>query len=176
MFARTMMLAAALFGGVLTSQLPEFAQQYRQRLGGAVDELGRVVADFDHDAAAANLQRQQAITLMKQAPEKLVRLRGASAEATIERYDRLRSQLAAFEASGPIGRVESLLSTPDRDLVGAAFSTYEPAVPTTAAGAVAAAAGFLLVYLGCGVGALAVRPLRRRSRLRRRSAPAQPIE
>ena len=43
-------LAAA--GGALTaSQLPEFTQQYRQRLGGAVDELLRVVADFDADAA-----------------------------------------------------------------------------------------------------------------------------
>lgn len=173
MFARTMMLAAALFGGVLTSQLPEFAQQYRQRLGGAVDELGREVAGFDRDASAAGLERQQAVTLMKQAPEKLVQLRGASAEATIERYDRLRAQLAAFEASGPVGRVESLLSAPDRDLVGATFSSYKPAVPTTAAGAVAAAIGFLLVYLGCGAGALAVRPLRRRSR---RPARPQPIE
>ena len=35
-----------LAGGTLTSQLPEFAQQYRQRLGGAIDALEQVMTDF----------------------------------------------------------------------------------------------------------------------------------
>jgi len=35
--------ALALFAAVLGSQFPEFAQQYRQRLGGALDELDRIV-------------------------------------------------------------------------------------------------------------------------------------
>ncbi|MEM9851772.1 MAG: DUF2937 family protein, partial [Pseudomonadota bacterium] len=38
-----------------TSQFPEFSQQYVQRLGGAVDELRRVAADFDASARAAGL-------------------------------------------------------------------------------------------------------------------------
>ena len=55
MIARTMALAAALLGGVTTSQLPEFAQQYRQRLGGAIDALTQVVEEFRADAAAHGL-------------------------------------------------------------------------------------------------------------------------
>ena len=41
---------AAAAGALTASQLPEFAQQYRQRLGGALEELRQVVADFDADA------------------------------------------------------------------------------------------------------------------------------
>ena len=47
----TMTMAFGLAGALTLSQAPEFAQQYRQRLGGALDELRRVVADFDADAA-----------------------------------------------------------------------------------------------------------------------------
>lgn len=32
---------------VLFSQAPEFAQQYRQRLGGAIDELTTSIQSFD---------------------------------------------------------------------------------------------------------------------------------
>ena len=50
--------AAAL---VAFSQLPEFAQQYAQRLGGAISELKVIVADFDRDAANSQLSREDAI-------------------------------------------------------------------------------------------------------------------
>ena len=51
MLARPIALAVALVLGFLLSQAPEFAQQYRQRLGGAVDELARIITQFDEDSA-----------------------------------------------------------------------------------------------------------------------------
>jgi len=147
MLIRTVTLAAALFCGFLCAQAPEFAQQYRQRLGGTVDELGRVVAEFDRDAGQAGLDRQKAVAFMKGAQETLIRLRGASMEAAIARYQRLRTQLEAFERSGPLGRVQAMIASPDRPIVAATFADYEPAVPTTPAGLIAAVAGFFLVYL-----------------------------
>ncbi|MBV9433737.1 MAG: DUF2937 family protein, partial [Hyphomicrobiales bacterium] len=39
MFRRTLSLAIALLAALAFSQLPEFTQQYAQRLGGAIDEL-----------------------------------------------------------------------------------------------------------------------------------------
>jgi hypothetical protein len=45
-FVRRLALAIALIAGLLGSQGPEFAQQYRQRIGGALDELKRIVADL----------------------------------------------------------------------------------------------------------------------------------
>src|SRR5208337_2052173 len=44
MLARRLAVAIALIAGL------EFAQQYRQRIGGALDELRRIVAEFDAEA------------------------------------------------------------------------------------------------------------------------------
>ena len=38
---------------IVLSQFPEYAQQYTQRLGGAVDELRVITEDFDRAALAA---------------------------------------------------------------------------------------------------------------------------
>jgi hypothetical protein len=54
-FVRRLALAIALIAGLVGSQGPEFAQQYRQRIGGALDELKRIVADFDDEAAREGL-------------------------------------------------------------------------------------------------------------------------
>lgn len=46
---------------VTLSQFPEYAQQYTQRLGGAVDELRVITEDFDRAADASGLDRQTAL-------------------------------------------------------------------------------------------------------------------
>ena len=53
MITRTLVLAGGVAGAAILSQFPEYAQQYTQRLGGAVDALGQVVADFDDDTIDA---------------------------------------------------------------------------------------------------------------------------
>lgn len=47
MLGRMLTMAMALLGGVFFSQAPEFAQQYRQRIGGALDELKIMISEFD---------------------------------------------------------------------------------------------------------------------------------
>jgi hypothetical protein len=47
MFARRLALAIAVLAGLIGSQGPEFAQQYRQRLGGTLEEIKRIVSEFD---------------------------------------------------------------------------------------------------------------------------------
>src|SRR4051812_31978800 len=78
--ARTLGLAFGLAGGLAASRGPEFAQQYRQRLGGAVDELRRVVERFDADAQGAGHTREGAITQLQGNPDRL-----ASAQADAAR-------------------------------------------------------------------------------------------
>ncbi|MBR7518809.1 DUF2937 family protein, partial [Mycobacterium tuberculosis] len=56
MLARVIYLLPAILLGATLSQAPEFAQQYRQRLGGAVDELQTIIARFSADAARLGLQ------------------------------------------------------------------------------------------------------------------------
>ena len=50
-----------LIGGALGSQLPEFSQQYRQRLGGALGEIDRIVTEFDRTATGSGLSRDEAL-------------------------------------------------------------------------------------------------------------------
>ena len=55
-----MLLRAITLAGGLTAAAG-FSQQYIHRLSGAVDELSRVVAEFDTDAAALGLSRGEAL-------------------------------------------------------------------------------------------------------------------
>ena len=57
MLARRLALAIAVLAGLIGSQGPEFAQQYRQRLGGALEELNRIVSEFDAEVQRQNLTR-----------------------------------------------------------------------------------------------------------------------
>ena len=54
-------------------QWPEFSQQYRQRLGGALDELRRVVAAFEAEAASHALTPAEAVGRLKTNPDPLAR-------------------------------------------------------------------------------------------------------
>jgi hypothetical protein len=65
-FTRRLALAFALIAGVIGSQGPEFAEQYRQRMGGALDELKRIAAQFDAAAARQGLTTPQAVGRLEQ--------------------------------------------------------------------------------------------------------------
>jgi hypothetical protein len=145
--ARTVGLAFGLLGGLVASQAPEFEQQYRQRLGGAIDELNRIVTRFDEDARATGQERDSAIDQLRQNPDRLTSLQGAAMRANIERRDRLERQRQAFSEAGPFARIGLLLREGDTDLARAAYRDFEPAVPTTQEGFVTAGIGFILGYL-----------------------------
>ena len=141
--ARTMAAAMGLLGGVVASQGPEFAQQYRQRLGGAIDELRRVVQRFDADAGANGQSREGAVDRLRANPDDLVSRQGDAMRANIERLERLERQRQTFVEAGPFQRLVVLVRDGDVDLARAAYQDFEPAVPTTQEGLVAAGAGFL---------------------------------
>jgi len=73
---RLPVLVMALLAGVLFSQAPEFSQQYRQRIGGAVDELRMVVDAFEAQAAASGLDRQGALSLYAASTQPFLRGQG----------------------------------------------------------------------------------------------------
>ena len=141
---RLLVVVAAALGGLTTSQLPEFAQQYRQRLGGALQELNRIAAEFEADAARNRLTRDEAVRTYTTSDDGFLRDQGASVATTLSRQQRLAEQQARLEASPPIMRPVVMLSYPDDDLLRGAWSDYEPAVPVTPAGFVWAAVGFFL--------------------------------
>jgi len=141
MILRVIVLAGGLLGGASASQFPEFAQQYTQRLGGAVDALGEVVADFDASAAGAGLTRDAALAQLQGTD--FLEARRRDMTRTFVRYDRLRSDLAILEQAGPFMRAYHAARMTDGDVARAALDTFEPAVPLGMAGLTFAGVGFL---------------------------------
>jgi hypothetical protein len=141
---RFIVVLAAAFGGVAASQFPEFAQQYRQRLGGALEELTRIVAVFDADAARNRLTREEAVQTYVDAPDDFLRDQGASVRGTLSRQERLEEQKSRLESAPPVMRPVVVLSHPDERVMRGAWQDYEPAVPITPAGFIWAAIGFFV--------------------------------
>lgn len=146
MIFRAAGLAAGILAAVVTSQFPEFSQQYYQRLGGAVDALAEVVDDFDASAQAAGLGRDEALSQM-QGTDFLERRRTDMTRA-INRYETLQGDLSILEGHGPFMRAYHLPRLTDPQIARAAWAVYQPAMPLNLPGALFAGLGF---GLGWGV-------------------------
>jgi hypothetical protein len=160
---RRLAVAIGLLCGLIGSQLPEFAQQYRQRLGGALDELNRTIAQFDSETAAQSLTRGQGVDQLKSNPETLARERGVAIEGNIDRANRLARQQEAFQRGGPLTRLVTLIGNFDPATATKAIEDFEPAVPITFEAFVIAG---IALALGWGATHLCAWPIRRRWRAR----------
>ena len=166
MILRRLALGFALFCGVLASQLPEFAQQYRQRLGGALDELTAIVAQFDADAAERRHgSARRRSPRSKPMPTSSPATAAAPCGQTIHRRDRLAGQDTKFRTAGPFVRLAVFAEDFDPQIARRAWAAFEPATPVTAEGFACAGAGALVGYS-------ALRLLAAPFRRRRRTAPA----
>jgi hypothetical protein len=134
--------------GVVLSQFPEYAQQYTQRLGGAVDELRVITVDFDNAANSAGLTREAALARYEHAPDTFIAGRGASMTATFARYAQLSAALQAVKGADAWQRLQLLPVFFDSDVGSRTLDDFKPAVPVTPEGFAYAAVGFVLGYLG----------------------------
>ncbi|MEZ2129069.1 MULTISPECIES: DUF2937 family protein [unclassified Sinorhizobium] len=141
--ARATGVVMALLGALTFSQAPEFSQQYRQRLGGALDELRVIISDFDDEARRYNLDRDQALALYDSSREDFIRARGSSMRSTFARYRRLSDQLSRLSGTPPLWRPIVVFSEPDAMIVKNAWKDFAPAVPVTVSGFAWGAAGAL---------------------------------
>ncbi|ABC92583.1 hypothetical conserved protein [Rhizobium etli CFN 42] len=141
--ARIVAIVAGLAGGTVFSQAPEFAQQYRQRIGGALDELRVIVEDFNRQAAAHQLDRQQALAAYAQSPDDFLRDRGVSMQSTITRYERLQSQQLKLSTVAPVAKPFVLLRNADDVVFANTWRDFVPGVPVNFAGLVWGVIGFI---------------------------------
>ncbi|HAU69069.1 MAG: DUF2937 family protein [Arenicella sp.] len=180
MISRILGFAAALSGAVAGSQLPEFSQQYRQRLGGALQELEHVVNRFEQDATAVGLTVETALTELETADHELFKKRGISMRSHVSRYQQLSQQQQAFEELDPMLRPVALLQGYDKVTLDATWEAYEPAVPLNASGGIWAGAsgflGFLALFMPSKfLGLLFGRKAPNRSRSRIKNKPLDRI-
>lgn len=151
MFARRLAPAIAVLAGLIGSQGPEFAQQYRQRLGGALEELNRIVAEFDAEARRENLTRVEALGRLERNDDPLARERGEDMGKAIDRDQRLSAQIEAMNSAGPLTRLYVVATNFDPEIARSALDNYEPAEPLSfgalAAGGFAALGGWAVMLL-----------------------------
>ena len=157
-------MAGGIAGAVVFSQLPEFSQQYLQRLAGAVDELRLVTAAFDLTAQAAGLSREEALAQIG-GSRFAEDLRGNIA-SNISRFERLQADYQALAGVDPLSRLARFWHFRDVDLARRTWEDFRPAVPVSADGAIFAGIGFGAGWLSVfGLLALLARPFRRATRL-----------
>ena len=171
MFARRLAWAIAVLAGLLGSQGPEFAQQYRQRLGGALEELNRIVAEFDAEAQRQNLTPAAGLSRLEDNADPLARQRGEDMAEAMDRARRLNAQLEALTSDDPLRRLYVVARDFDPEIARSALDNYEPAAPLSL-GALATA-GFA-AFWGWAATHLIAWPFRRRSRLRAQSRAPNP--
>ena len=163
MLARRLALAIAVLAGLIGSQAPEFAQQYRQRLGGALEELNRIVSEFDAEVQRQNLSRAEALKRLEDNSDPLARERGEDMDRAIERAKHLNQQIEAMNSAGPLMRLYVVATNFDPKIARSTLDNYEPAEPLSLG---ALTAGGLAALWGWAATRLIAWPFSRRSRLR----------
>ncbi|MDO5613497.1 MAG: DUF2937 family protein [Paracoccus sp. (in: a-proteobacteria)] len=148
------------------SQFPAFSDQYVQRLGGQVDALSRVTADFDSSASRAGLTREQALADLSGSTFRDLHQRDMGRVFT--RLDRARADLALLRAAAPLERIALPHRLRDPATLAATWGDFRPALPVTTAGITAAAIG---LGLGMALWSAVAALLRRRRRADIRHQP-----
>lgn len=138
-------LAVAVCCAAALSQFPAFSDQYVQRLGGQVDALARMAAEFDASAEGAGLTRDQALddlsgSAFRDAHQSNMR-------DVFIRLDRARADLQMLRIAGPLERMLLPHRLRDTETLAATWGDFRPAVPVTVAGLWAAGIGLVLGWL-----------------------------
>src|SRR5689334_1726641 len=108
------------------AQVPEFIQQYLQRLGGHLDEARRQVDGFVQVAALSKLTLTELIERTAQNPDETVaRLSPVMREAAA-RVERLAAAEAAIRDASPWSKPFVFIAHLDVDIARATWSSFRP--------------------------------------------------
>ncbi|MDR3462624.1 MAG: DUF2937 family protein [Beijerinckiaceae bacterium] len=143
MMVRRLALFFAMLCGLMMTQVPEFAEQYQQRLGGAIDELSAIVARFDSDSAAQGLTEDGGIERLLANSDEFVRQRGTQMREISARLVRLQDVQQMLRNHGPAERLVILATHYDSSIAARAFESFQPAVPVSAEAFVLGLIGFI---------------------------------
>jgi hypothetical protein len=133
-----------VLGAVIFSQVPEFMQQYLQRLGGHLDEARRQMQQFQQAAGQSGLTLERFIAQTSTNMDTAVAKLGGVMSRAITRVDTLESAQSALQNASLWTRPFVFLRHLDSSIAHATWSIFKPAVPTTAEGLVYALGGMLI--------------------------------
>lgn len=141
-----------LLGAVAFCQLPEFIQQYLQRLGGHLDEARRQLAIFENTAAQSQLTLAQFIERTSANTDAAVARLASVMQGALDRVSELTAAESALRNAPIWNKPFVFFANLDHSIASATLEVYKPAVPTTTEGLIYAAAGMIVIlclYHGC---------------------------
>ena len=137
--------ALCVIGAVVFSQVPEFMQQYLQRLGGHLDEARRQLLHFQQVAEQSGLSLDRLIGQTTANVDPAVAKLSTVMQEAITRVDTLATAQAAIHDASLWSRPFVFLRHADLAIVRATWAIFRPAVPTTAEGLAYALFGMLIL-------------------------------
>ncbi len=141
-FDRVVLVAAILAGGCV----PSFIAQYRQRVGGRLDQVLRDLAPFDQIAQRDfGGNRDKLIWHHLQSPDTSFHQEGAAIQQMADALARLREAAAALDSS-VFHQFTWLLRHADPDLVQATWSAWQPSFDLSLDGLMFAAVAGLVLW------------------------------
>ena len=157
--------ALCVIGTILFSQIPEFMQQYLQRLGGHLDEARRQLEQFQQTAAQSGLTLAKLIEQTTTTADPAVAKLGGVMTAALARVDALATDQAAMQHASLWSRPFVFLQHVDTAIARATWTIFKPAVPTTLEGLLYSLVGMLtlLAIYHLGIKYPITRARRRRS-------------
>ena len=136
-----------ILGAVLFSQLPEFIQQYLQRLGGHLDEARRHLGQFQDVATRSGLSLDQLIRNAQASLEPGLSRLGGVIQETVTRVGDLMAAEAAIRSASNVMRPFVFVRYVDLPMAKATWAAFKFAVPVTLEGLAYAAAGMLVALV-----------------------------
>jgi len=137
--------ALCVLGAVIFSQVPEFMQQYLQRLGGHLDEARRQLQQFQQAAAQSGLTLDRLIGQTSANADPAVAKLGGVMTAAIARVDTLETAQSAIQHASIWSRPFVFMRYVDSSIAHATWAIFKPAVPTTVEGLIYALLGMLVL-------------------------------
>jgi hypothetical protein len=128
--------------------LPEFMQQYLQRLEGHLDEARLQLDHFKQAAAQSGMTLDQLIAGAVQNPDPSMGRLGGVVQALVARVDGLAAADAALRHASIWSRPFVFAAHLDSGIAKATWAIFRPAVPTTFEGLAYAGAGVVLILAG----------------------------
>jgi hypothetical protein len=131
-------------GAVVCAQLPEFMQQYLQRLGGRLDEARRQLESFARVARESGLSLADYITRLSANADAPVAKTGGVIRGLTTRVEELAAAEQALREASGWARPAVFLRHLDHEIAEGTWAVFRPAVPTTTEGLAYAAVGVVL--------------------------------
>lgn len=140
-------IIAGILVAVMLSQFPEFYQQYRQRLGGTMDELTRQVQALDDRAAATDMTRYNYVRHLKSSKDQAAKQEGEHLTNLLTRHFSVSEAIKELDSGDMKMMFVLAVYHLDKDTAMATAEDYKPAIPLTLESAVYSLIGFIVGYL-----------------------------